>query len=354
MQTEAAILVELNTPLKLVSLDIPPLKSGQVLIKIAYSGICHTQINEIDGLKGDDPYLPHTLGHEGSGIVLATGENVSKVSAGDHVVLTWIKGHGADIPSTQYTSLGHSINSGAISTFMKTAIISENRLIKIPKDMPLKEAALLGCAFPTGAGIVNNTCKINTDSKIAIFGVGGIGLSAVMAASAIGARVIIAIDINDSKLGYAKTLGATHTINVNNYDVIEEIKNITENKLLDYSIEAAGSTEVMETAYSSIKPFGGLCVIAGNASSNSKISINPMDLIQGKNISGSWGGETDSDKDILKYCSWHDNDKIRLSNLISREYPLHEINTAISDLKNGINGRALINMDLNENKVSKL
>ncbi|MBT3250937.1 MAG: zinc-binding dehydrogenase [Candidatus Marinimicrobia bacterium] len=354
MQTEAAILVELNAPLQLISLDIPPLKSGQVLIKVAYSGICHTQINEIDGLKGKDPYLPHTLGHEGSGIVLKTGENVSKVKAGDRVVLTWIKGYGAEIPSTQYSYLGKTVNSGAISTFMKTAIISENRLIKIPKVMPLKEAALLGCAFPTGAGIINNTCKLEANSKIAIFGIGGIGLSAVMAASAFGAKVIIAIDINDSKLEYAKTLGATHTINANNFDIIEEIKNITNNRLLDFAIEATGSTDVMEKAYSSIKPFGGLCIIAGNASPKSKIKINPMDLIQGKSIIGSWGGETDSDKDILKYCDWHQSKKISLSKLVSAEFPLHEINTAISNLKAGINGRALINMNSIENEVSKI
>ena len=124
--------------------------------------------------------------------------------------------------------------------------------------------------------------------------------------------------------------------------------------MVDFAIEASGSTDAMETAYSSIKPFGGLCIIAGNASSSSKIKIYPMDLIQGKNIIGSWGGDTDSDNDILKYCNWHFNNKIKLSNLVSGEYPLHKINTAISNLKDGINGRALINMDLNKTKVNKL
>jgi S-(hydroxymethyl)glutathione dehydrogenase/alcohol dehydrogenase len=210
METKAAVLFKINQPLRIIDLEIPNIKPGQVLVDIKYSGICHSQLNEIKGLKGEDKYLPHTLGHEGSGIVLEVGQNVKKVKPGDHVVLTWINGGGADVPSTIYNSSEGSINSGPISTFMEKTVISENRLVPIPKEMPLKVAALLGCAMPTGAGIVSNNAKLNAGDSIAVFGVGGIGLSAILAASAIGAEKIIAVDIEEEKLELSKEIGATH------------------------------------------------------------------------------------------------------------------------------------------------
>src|ERR1700692_3777356 len=145
MKTKAAILYQVNKPLVLEEIEIPRLVHGQVLVKIIYSGLCHTQIDEIKGLKGEDKFLPHTLGHEGSGIVEDTGSGVTKVKTGDHVVATWIQGTGAHVPSTTYIhSRDKTINSGAISTFMDRAVISENRLVKIPAEMPLRSAALLG------------------------------------------------------------------------------------------------------------------------------------------------------------------------------------------------------------------
>src|ERR1700733_5747059 len=152
MKTEAAILSKLNTPLEIWEIEIPRLLPGQVLVKMAYSGLCHSQLNEIKGLKGEDKFLPHTLGHEGSGIVESIGANVTKVKSGDPVVLTWLKGSGAEVLGTQYLSKHGTVNSGPISTFLSYAIISENRVVQIQRHMPLKEAALLGCAIPTGAG----------------------------------------------------------------------------------------------------------------------------------------------------------------------------------------------------------
>ena len=345
MKTKAAILFSINQPLRIIDLDIPKLKPGQVLVDIAYSGVCRSQLNEIKGLKGKDNYLPHTLGHEGSGIVLDVGQGVKKVNPGDHVVMTWIKGIGYDVPSTAYHSPEGLVNAGAISTFMQKTVISENRLVPISRDIPLKEAAVLGCAVPTGAGIVLNKIDASNCNSIAVFGVGGIGLSSIMIASTVGIKVIIAIDIIERKLNLAQKLGATHILNADGSDILSDIMGITNSKGVDYSIEAAGKKETMELAFQSVQDTKGKCIIAGNLSDGDMIEINPMYLIKGKKIVGTWGGETIPDEDIPKYVQWYLSGRIELDKLIKKEYHLHEINLAISDLENGKVDRPLINMN---------
>ena len=345
MKTLAAVLNKINNPLQIEELTIPELKAGQVLVKIAYSGVCHSQLNEVHGLKGEDKFLPHTLGHEGSGVVENVGSSVKKVKPGDHVVLTWIKGMGADVPSALYKrSNGSIVNSGAISTFLTKAVISENRVVKIPDKMPLREAALLGCAIPTGAGIVMNTARVKPSTSVAVFGVGGIGLSALLAAKIANASLIIAIDVLDHKLEQAIQLGATHIINARNQDVLSGIMDITGNRGIDYAIECAGKKESMENAFHSVRNNGGLCVIAGNLPQGEKISINPFGLIQGKRIIGTWGGETLPDKDIPMYVNLFFSERLNLKKLISYEYSLKDINDALDNLEKGGIGRTLIDM----------
>ena len=133
--------------------------AGQVLVKIAYSGVCHSQLLEARGGRGEDSYLPHLLGHEGTGVVVSTGSGVSKVSAGQKVILGWIKGHGADVPSVEYCLDGDKINAGAITTFNEYALVSENRLVPLPEGVPMDIGILFGCAILTGAGIVTNVIK---------------------------------------------------------------------------------------------------------------------------------------------------------------------------------------------------
>jgi S-(hydroxymethyl)glutathione dehydrogenase/alcohol dehydrogenase len=345
MKTKAAVLCQINKPLQIQELTIPEPKAGQVLIKIAYSGICRSQLNEIRGLKGEDKYLPHTLGHEGSGIVEAVGSGVRKVKIGDHVVLTWIKGDGLDAPSTIYQrSNGSVVNSGAISTFMEYAVISENRLVVIPKEMPFREASLLGCAVPTGAGIIMNTARVRPGSSVAVFGVGGIGLSAVLAAELVHATTIIAVDVFDHKLEQARHVGATHLINARRRDPLTTILKITKGKGVDYAIESAGQCETMETAFRVIRDGGGLCVLAGNLPHGQPISLNPFDLIRGKRIVGTWGGESRPDHDIPMYINLYLSGKLKLNRLITHIYSLNDINQALEDLDRGKVGRALISV----------
>jgi len=343
-QTQAAVLFEAGKPLRVLELSIPALRPGQVLVDVAYSGVCHSQINEVRGLRGPDRYLPHTLGHEGSGTVVASGEGVTKVKPGDRVVLSWLKGTGADVPNTGYESTEGSINSGAISTFMRRTVTCENRVTVIPDSMPLKLAALLGCAIPTGAGVVFNTSGLAHGESIAVFGAGGIGQSAIMAAASIGAGPIIAVDVVAEKLARARDLGATHTVNAAEADPVAAIRSLTGGKGVRVSFECAGRVDAMEAAFDSAMPGGGLCIVAGNPPQGQTMRINPFGLIGGRRLVGTWGGESRPDIDIPRYVDMFMNGRLPLRRLGTKEYPLDEINQALDALESGHLVRAMIRM----------
>ena len=180
---KSAILIENKKSLIVAEVDLPAnLKFGQVLVKICYSGICGAQIDEIDAVKGPDKYLPHLLGHEGSGQVVSIGSGVTKVSIGDWVIMGWIKGTGKNVNGAKYKFGDKVINSGPVTTFSTYSIVSENRVVVLPEGIPKDLAVLFGCALPTGSGILINEIKPKKGSKLAFIGLGGIGLSSLMAA----------------------------------------------------------------------------------------------------------------------------------------------------------------------------
>jgi S-(hydroxymethyl)glutathione dehydrogenase/alcohol dehydrogenase len=191
-----------------------------------------------------------------------------------------------------------------------------------------------------------NSIGLRPGDSIAIFGVGGIGSSAIMAADIMAASKIIAIDIFDHKLEYAKSIGATHTINAQKQDCLSEIQIITKRTGVDYAMESAGKRNTMEMAFKCIRDQGGVCVIAGNLPAGEQISIDPFDLIKGKRIVGTWGGETQPDRDIPLYVDLYLNGRLNLEKFITRCYHLQDINTAIADLKSGIVGRAMIDFQV--------
>ena len=345
MKTLAAILVETGKPLIVDEIEIPSLKTGQVLIEIAFSGVCHTQILECGGFRGEDRFLPHCLGHEGSGIVRDIGSGVEKVKAGDRVILSWIKGSGADIPGTFYRWGVRVVNAGGITTFSRYSIISENRLTIIHKEISMQEAAMLGCAVPTGAGMLFNTAMPAPSQNIAVFGTGGIGLCAVAAALIAGCKKIIAVDIHDNKLIIAKQMGATHCVNAANINPVKEINNICPGGV-DFSIEASGQPEVMLQALYSVRSQGGTAIIAGNAQKGKKIELDPDQLNQGKRLLGTWGGDNRPDRDYPRYCELIASGKLNLKPIFSKPYSLNKINTAIEDLKTSKVVRPLIDMSL--------
>lgn len=343
---KAAILEQLCSPLRVTrDLGIPPLKSGQLLVKLAYSGVCHSQLMEIHGKRGPDRYLPHLLGHEGSGVVIATGEGVNKVAKGDKVILGWIKGRGLDVAGSQYKSGSQIVNAGAVTTFNEFAVVSENRCVLLPEGIPMDVAVLFGCAIPTGAGIITNTIQPAAGATIAIFGLGGIGLSALMACRIYECSQIIAIDIQDEKLDLARELGATLVINSMKQDPLSVIMEETSGKGVDYSVESAGLVSTIEQAFSVVRREGGLCVFSSHPKNGDKISLDPYDLICGKRLMGSWGGDADPDRDIPRFAQLYREGRLPLEKLITRRYKLDEINQALEDLESHKAARPLIEID---------
>src|SRR5262245_15763413 len=193
---KAAVLVELNKPLVMADLDLPgPLSFGQVLVKIHYSGICGAQINEIEGAKGPDKFLPHLLGHEGSATVVAVGPGVKTVKPGDHVVMHWRPSAGLQAETPHYEWDGRKVNAGWVTTFNDEAIVSENRVTPIPADFDLRIAPLFGCAVTTAMGVVNRDAKVEVGQSVVVFGIGGVGVNIVQAAAMVSANPIVAIDV---------------------------------------------------------------------------------------------------------------------------------------------------------------
>ena len=340
--TKAAVLYQPNEPLRIEELSCPELAEGQVLVKVSFSGICHSQLLEIRGKRGVDRYLPHTLGHEGSGIVQAVGPRVTRVTPGDSVILSWIKGPGINAAPPTYRTGKQTINGGPLTTFQEYTVASENRLTPIPKEIPRDKAALIGCAVATGAGAILNTAKLERGQTVAIFGAGGIGLCAVQAARIMNASKIIAVDLHEEKLRQAQKFGATHTVNARKEDPIKKIQDLTEGKGVDTAIEAAGLSETMENAFHSVRRGGGLAILIGNLPQGMQISIDPFDLICGKRIVGSWGGETRPERDFLRYLDFYQTGKLKLDELISHRFRLEEINEAFDALENGEVSRALV------------
>ncbi len=343
---KAAVLTDLEKPLSVLpDIEIPGLGPGQVLVRIAFSGVCHSQLMEARGRRGEDRWLPHLLGHEGSGKVVAVGDGVTKVVPGDYVILGWIKGEGQDGGGTQYRHNGRTINAGSVTTFGEQAIVSENRLVRLPDGLPLDIAVLFGCAVPTGAGILTNEIQPAPGSTIAFFGLGGIGMSALMAAALFDCKTVIAVDVSEQKLGLARSFGADMTINSAERDAVAEIYRITDGRGVDYAVEASGVCAVIESAFEVVRTGGGLCVFASHPAHGEKIRLDPHALISGKRIRGSWGGGSNPDADIPRFAELYRKGLLPLEKLITRRYKLEEINDALDDLESGSVGRPILEID---------
>ncbi len=342
MNMKAAVLYEINKPLKLEELEVSDPNFGQVLVKILATGICHKQIEEIQGHRGPDPFLPHTLGHEGSGIVEKIGPGVTKVKSGDYVALSWIKGSGIQSKTPIYMKGGEKVNAGWITTFQEYTVCSENRVTKISQDIKPAAAALLGCAVSTGLGAVINHAKVEFGSTVAIFGAGGIGLNIIQGAALMNASKIIVVDASDKKRNISMQFGATNFISTKGKDVVKKIKKLTDGKGVDYSFESVGKIETMELAYRTTND-DGLVSLVGVPPSGKKLSIDPFDIFHGgKRLTGCLGGKTFPDRDFPRFIELYKRGKLKIDELITHRFKLNQINDSIKKILDGEVGRAII------------
>jgi len=342
-KTKAAVLVAQKKALEIVEIQIPnQLEIGQVLVELAYSGICGSQLGEIDGVKGPDAWLPHLLGHEGSGKVLAVGPGVKYVTPGDAVVLHWKPSQGIEAVPAKYQWGNQVVNAGWVTTFNHHAVISENRLTKIEASSDLKSAALYGCAITTGFGVIDNRAKLKLGETVVVFGSGGIGLNIVQAAQLAGASQIIAIDRFDHRLALSKACGATTVINSATQDPWGKLKTIFAKQGPDVFIDNTGNPEIISKGYELISPKGRV-ILVGVPAKDHKASLFTLPLHFGKTIVGTHGGETIPQDDIPRYMNLFQARAIDLNSLISEIQGLDQINQMISNMRDGTSaGRCLI------------
>jgi S-(hydroxymethyl)glutathione dehydrogenase / alcohol dehydrogenase len=342
---KAAILVEQHKPLVMADVEMPrQLDAGQALVKVHYSGICGSQLGEIDGVKGEDKYLPHLLGHEGSGTVLETGPGVRHVKSGDKVVLHWRKGLGIESETPSYRWEGKTANAGWVTTFNEYAVVAENRLTPIPPDSDLQVAALFGCAVTTGFGVIVNNAKLTIGESVVVFGAGGVGLNIVQASALVSAHPIIAVDVYDNRLALARQMGATHLINSAKADARKEILGIAGSPGVDAFIDNTGNPSIIEMGYALTKS-RGRTILVGVPHKGKNISIHSLPLHFAKQLSGSHGGEAMPHEDIPRYHGLYRQGRIKLKELITDFFTLDEINVAIRKMRDGdVRGRCLIRM----------
>ncbi len=341
MKTQAAILVEQRKPLVIDEVEVPAIKRGQVLVEIHAARICGSQLGEIAGVKGPDKFLPHLLGHEAGAIVLEVGADVTHLAPGDRVVCHWRPGAGIDAGGSVYDWNGTKVNAGPITTFQKFAVISENRLTKVPPDTDFELCCLLADTLTTGFGVITNDAKVAPGESIVIFGVGGIGLGVVLGAKLAGANPIVAVDLHDHKLAKAREYGATHAINSGSENATVRVKEIL-GGLPDVTIDGTGNPGVIETAYDLARLRGGRCVLFGVLPHDKKISINTLPLHFGRTFTGSEGGQSRPLADIPRILGQLAAAGTDWRGFITHRGVLADVNDLMDNMRSGEVVHALI------------
>lgn len=343
--TQAAILVAQNQPLLVDTIELPDhLEVGQVLVELQVSGICGSQLGEIDGVKGPDRYLPHLMGHEGFGRVLEIGPGVKHVKPGDSVVLHWRPGAGIQADPPKYRWRDQPLNAGWVTTFNRHAVVSENRCTRVPSDTDPEAAALFGCAITTGFGVVENNAKLKMGESVVVFGAGGIGLNIIQAAVMVSATPIIAVDLHDNRLDLALQLGASHAINSSQGDADVLIKKALSGKPLDVFIDNTGVPALIELGYR-LTHNEGRVILVGVPRQGANLNIHSLPLHFGKVVSGSHGGECRPDRDIPRYLRLLEQGSFQVDRFVSARFPLDDINAGITAMRDGTTaGRVMITL----------
>jgi len=347
MTFKAAVLVRQNESLRIQCFKRPKPTGHQVLVRVVNSGVCGAQINEILGIKGPDPFLPHLLGHEGSGLVEATGELVRKVVPGDRVVLHWRKGSGGEGPFPRYEAdTGESVGGGYVTSFANVALVAENRVTRIDPDIPFAVACLFGCGISTGYGIVNSELKLKAGASLAVIGCGGVGLNVVQAAALAGAARVIAVDRQaGAKETLARTMGATEFLKIDSPEALRTGLNRLHGIGLDAAVDTTGDVSLMHEAFKVLNKNGTLMLV-GQPRQGTSLVIDPaLELFTGKRLMVSEGGAFDPDRDMPKLQELYRRNPEAMHRVITHTFGLDQVNEAIATLRSGNCGRVLIEME---------
>ena len=356
-----------SKPVKVEEIELDPPGFGEVLVKVAAAGLCHSDLSVVNGNR--PRAMPMVLGHEGSGVIEELGEGVDDYEVGDHVVFIFVpscgkcisckegkpalcdpglaaNGAGTLLSGEKKISLnGDLINHQVgVSCFAEYAVVSSKSLVKVDKSLPLDEAALFGCAVITGAGAVFNTANIKVGSTVAVVGLGGTGLAALMGAKAAGASKIIGIDLLQDKLDLAKQLGADEVYKADDPDILDNIHKFTKGGV-HYSFECVGSEKAMELAYKTLKR-GGTVVSSGLSHPDKNFSIKHVDLVANeKIIKGSFLGSCVPDRDIPAYIDLYRSGRLPVDRLMSDHITLDEVNEGFDKLSDGNTVRQIISFN---------
>lgn len=373
MKTKSAVLYDMgldapyaqSNPLQIEDMELDPPQAGEVLVEIASAGLCHSDLSVIDASR--PRVMPMVLGHEAAGIVREVGVGVTEFAAGDHVVFSFVPvcghcvycatGRAALCENGAKANTAGSLLTGGrrfrnrhgqtchhhlgVSSFSQYTVAAQESLIKITKEISLETAALFGCAVMTGVGAVLNTAQVQAGTSVAVFGMGGVGLSAVMGAKAAGATPIIAVDLRDDKLKLAREVGATHTVNASDDDPVEAIRDMTGGGA-DYAFESVGNERVLAQAYSATGR-GGVTVTVGLPHPDKQLIIPAVSLVaEERTLKGSYMGSAVPRRDIPRFIAMYQAGLLPVEKLHTHTLQLEQINEGFDRLHHAAAVRQII------------
>ncbi|HET7877100.1 MAG TPA: Zn-dependent alcohol dehydrogenase [Methylomirabilota bacterium] len=365
MRARAAVLFEVGQKLEICSVEVGAPRAGEVLVRMAAAGICHTDLHVMTGHVPAP--LPAVLGHEGAGVVAEVGPGVGTVEPGDHVIPLWrlscgvceycsdgrpaLCGEGMQVRttgclpdgSTRFELDGRPIKHFCgVSSFAEYCVVPERGLLRIPDDLPLDRAALLGCAVVSGVGAVFNAARVRPGKSVAVFGTGGVGLNVVQGAAIAGAEPIIAVDVLPQKLEWARRFGATHGVDASSGNPVAQVRALTGGRGVDYAFEVVGQPAIMRQAYDSLAK-RGVAVVLGVAPMTAEVAVPVLPLVfEERTLTGSIYGASRPRIEIPRLISLYRVGKLKLDELLTRTFPFEQVNEAYGALERGELARGVV------------
>ena len=366
MRARAAVLTGVNAPFQVTDVELAPPRTGEVLVKIAASGLCGSDLNVISGKRTLVPF-PAILGHEASGVIVECGRGVDRIRPGDSVVLSIVPSCGQCrsclLDRRNYCEVaGAAMAAGAlldgtrrlsadgrelhhfltVSSFAEYAVVPESGAVTIPDSMPLDHAALLGCGVLTGFGAVHNTAGVTAGSRVAVFGCGGVGLNIVQGARLAGAARILAVDVMADKLALARKLGATDAVDASAADPVAAVRDMVGGA--DYAFEALGREQTIQQAWASLD-VGGQLVLVGLLPGGARLTLDAGPFLNEQSVRGCYFGSADISRDVPVLVQHYLHGDLVLDELISRRITLDDLDDGFADLRSGRGVRSVLVFD---------